>query len=55
LASALALLHHTNLDAEEIVRKSMEIAGNMCLYTNHNLIVEIISKKQEEEKSNLPK
>jgi ATP-dependent HslUV protease subunit HslV len=39
LAAALALMD-TNLEAEEIVRKSMKIAGDICVYTNHNLIVE---------------
>jgi hypothetical protein len=31
-----------NLTVEEIVRKSMKIAGDICVYTNHNLVVEII-------------
>ena len=40
LASARALYDNTNMSAEEIVKKSMEIAGNMCIYTNHNLSIE---------------
>lgn len=30
------------LSAEEIVRKAMKIAGDRCVYTNHNLTIEII-------------
>src|SRR5512138_1955102 len=33
-AAALALLGNTELDAEEIVRKSLAIAGDICIYTN---------------------
>lgn len=44
LAAALALMD-TNLEAEEIVRKSMKIAGDICVYTNHNLIVESLEAK----------
>jgi ATP-dependent HslUV protease subunit HslV len=39
LAAALALLPMT-LDAGEIVRRSMRIAADICVYTNANLIVE---------------
>ena len=39
LAAARALLP-TDLDAETIVRRSMGIAAEICVYTNHNLIVE---------------
>jgi len=30
------------VDAEEVARKAMEIAGDICVYTNHNTIVEIM-------------
>ena len=43
LASARALYDNTTMSAEEIVKKSMEIAGNMCIYTNHNLSIEKLS------------
>lgn len=33
-AAAQALLHHTELSAAEIVKKSLEIAGELCIYTN---------------------
>jgi ATP-dependent HslUV protease, peptidase subunit HslV len=39
LAAALALMP-TPLDANEIVRRSMRIAADICVYTNANLIVE---------------
>jgi ATP-dependent HslUV protease, peptidase subunit HslV len=39
LAAARALLDGP-LDAEAIVRKSMEIAGEICVYTNSNLTIE---------------
>ena len=39
LAGALALLP-TDLDAETIVRRSMRIAAEICVYTNNNLVIE---------------
>lgn len=40
-AAALALKRHApNLSAEEIVRESMKIAADICIYTNHNVVVE---------------
>jgi ATP-dependent HslUV protease subunit HslV len=39
LAAARALVD-TDLDAEAVVRKSMKIAADICVYTNTNLIVE---------------
>lgn len=42
-ASALALKKHApHLTAEEIVRESLNIAADICIYTNHNLVVERI-------------
>ncbi len=42
LAAARALLRNTNLDAEEIVKKSLKIASEICIYTNENVIVEVL-------------
>ncbi len=42
-AASIALLDQPNLSAEEIVRRSMKIAGDICVYTNHNLVVETIN------------
>ncbi len=39
-SAALALVENTDLSAEEIVRKSLTIAGNVCIYTNTNLTLE---------------
>ena len=40
MAAARALMENTDLDAMEIVKKAMKIAGDMCVYTNHNLTIE---------------
>lgn len=40
LAAARALLRHADLPAVEIARRSLEIAGEICIYTNGNLTVE---------------
>lgn len=42
LAAARALLENTEMNAEEIVRNAMKIAGDICIYTNHNLTLEIV-------------
>lgn len=41
-AAARALAENTDLSPREIVEKSLEIAGDMCIYTNHNRIIETI-------------
>ncbi len=35
LASARALLENTDLDARSVVKKSLSISADICLYTNH--------------------
>src|SRR5262249_4243692 len=40
LAAARALMAHSNLSAKEIVRTSLEIAGELDIYTNRNVEVE---------------
>lgn len=42
LAAARALYEASDLDAEAIARKAMEIAGDICVYTNGNVILETI-------------
>lgn len=42
-SAALALVQNTELPAEDIVRKSLEIAGSVCIYTNTNLTIEKLS------------
>ncbi len=39
-AAALALLENTNLTSREIVEKAMKIAGDICIYTNHHIVLE---------------
>ena len=39
LAAARALTLHSELAAADIVRKSLEIAGDICIYTNRNVTV----------------
>ena len=41
LAAARALMD-TDKDAEEIARKAMQIASDICVYTNHNFVVETL-------------
>lgn len=43
LAAARALILNTKLSAAEIARKSMEIASQICVYTNDHIILEEIS------------
>lgn len=39
-AAACALLDNTELSAREIVEKGLNIAADICVYTNHNLVIE---------------
>ncbi len=39
LAAARALIKHTEMDAKELVRRGLEIAGEICIYTNTNITV----------------
>ena len=41
-AAALALQRDTELSPEEIVRKSLAIAGDLCIYTNQSHIIETL-------------
>ena len=40
LSAARALAANTELDAKVIAQKSMEIAGDICIYTNANILIE---------------
>ncbi len=42
-SAARALLNHSTLSAEEIVKQSLVIAGEVCIYTNQNHLIETIS------------
>jgi ATP-dependent HslUV protease subunit HslV len=43
LAAARALVAHTEMPAGDIVRRSLEIAADLCIYTNRNIEVEEVS------------
>ena len=42
-AAGMALLDNTELGAREIVEKALSIAADICIYTNHNLVIEELS------------
>lgn len=42
LAAARALIANTDLDARDIVKKGLTIAGDICVFTNHNHVIEEI-------------
>jgi ATP-dependent HslUV protease subunit HslV len=44
LAAARALMQYSDLDAEKVVKKAMEISASICIYTNTNLILEVLKK-----------
>lgn len=44
LAAARALIDRDDLEAADIARKAMEIAAQICVYTNGNVIIESIGK-----------
>jgi len=41
-SAALALYRNTDMSAREIVEESMKIAGEICIYTNQNFVIEEI-------------
>ncbi len=45
-SAARALLQNTELDARTIVEKSLTIAADICIYTNHNIRIEELSAEQ---------
>lgn len=46
LAAARALLAHTELPADEVVRHALHIAADICVFTNHTIQVEVLGKRQ---------
>jgi len=44
-AAARALLEHTALSATEIVKQSLAIAGELCIYTNQNHVIESLDRE----------
>lgn len=45
-SSARALLDNTELSARDIVEKSLGIAADICIYTNHNRVIEELESKK---------
>ena len=41
-AAARALLEHSKLDAPDIVKQALTIAGDLCIYTNQNHVIEVL-------------
>jgi len=41
-SAAKALIKHTSMNAEEIAKESLNIAADICIYTNHNIVSETI-------------
>ena len=39
-AAARALVENTTLSARDVVQRSLDIAGDLCIYTNRNLVIE---------------
>ena len=42
LSAARALLAHTELDARTVATEALKIAGEVCIYTNANIVVEVL-------------
>ncbi len=40
LAAARALIQHSSLDARGVVQEAMRIAGDICIYTNREIVIE---------------
>jgi ATP-dependent HslUV protease subunit HslV len=47
-SAAVALVRNTDLDARTIVEKALTIAGDICVFTNHNIVVEELSATDQE-------
>jgi len=41
-SAARALLENTDLNPQEIVQRSLAIAGDLCIYTNQNHVIEVL-------------
>lgn len=50
-AAAQALLTATELPAREIVERALEIAADICIYTNHNRVIEELTTEEQATKA----
>jgi ATP-dependent HslUV protease subunit HslV len=46
-SAATALIQNTDLSARDIVEKGLNIAADICIYTNHNLTIETLENESE--------
>jgi len=46
LSAARALKEHSDLDAPSLVQRSLEIAGDICVYTNREIVVLELGKPE---------
>lgn len=47
-AAARALIHIPELSAEDVARKAMDVASDMCVFTNKEFMIEVMDTKEEE-------
>jgi ATP-dependent HslUV protease subunit HslV len=45
LAAARALMAHSSLTPEELAREALKIAADICIYTNEQIVVDILGKR----------
>jgi ATP-dependent HslUV protease, peptidase subunit HslV len=46
-AAARALLKHSTLDARAIVENALDVAADICIYTNHHRVVEELGSREQ--------
>ena len=51
-AAAQAVLDVEGMSAEQIARKAMNIAADLCVYTNHDHMVEVLDSIEKDKKAN---
>lgn len=49
IAAARALLQHTEMTAQEIATAAMQVAANLCIYTNDSIMVETTKQQNEQQ------
>ena len=50
-AAARALIDLDDLNAEDVAKKAIGVAADMCIYTHHNFVCETMPAKEKEEQS----
>ena len=48
-AAARAQMDNPDLSAEDVAKKAMQIASEMCIYTNDNFLMESLAMEEEKE------